>query len=403
MNAPTISSKDVAQRSLADITDGLIDLSHDVHAHPELAWEEYRSVERVASMLSAHPAFRLTERPGGLDTAFIAAAGSGPLHLAICAEYDALPGIGHACGHNVIAASAIGAALALANLADDLGFTISVFGTPAEEGGGGKISMLNAGLFDGVHAAMMIHPAPSDADRMHCLSVSHFDVRYKGRTAHASAFPQAGINAADAITIAQVGIGLLRQHIKPTDRIHGIVTKGGDAPNIVPDDTVYKAYVRARTIAELDEIKPRVMRIFEAGALATGCTHEVVEFSDAYSEFLDDEDTLALYRANAEGLGRVFPAPQKRRPPMQPHDGEHAVSASTDMANVSLRIPSIHPMIGIEARGASNHQPEFTEACASSSADRAVLDGALAMAFTCIDLASDGAHRDRLINGTWPR
>ncbi len=353
-------------------------------------------------MLSAHSKFRVTEKPAGLDTAFVATAGNGPLHIGICAEYDALPGIGHACGHNIIAASAIGAGLALAELADDLGITVSVFGTPAEEGGGGKISMLDAGLFDGVNVAMMIHPAPADADRMHCLAVSHFDVRYTGRTAHASAFPQDGINAADAITVAQVGIGLLRQHIKNTDRIHGIVTKGGDAPNIVPDDTVYKAYVRSRTIAELQELKPRVMRIFEAGALATGCTHAVTEHSDAYSEFLDDEDTLALYRANYEALGRRFSAPQKRRGTMTPHDGEFAISASTDMANVSLRIPSIHPMVGIDAKGAGNHQPGFTAACVTPSADKAVLDGALAMAFTGIDVAMSSVHRQRLLTATWP-
>jgi amidohydrolase len=394
--------KDGAARNMAANTEALLALSHDVHADPETAWEEHRSVERVASMLSAQSMFRVTERAAGLDTAFVATAGSGPLHIGICAEYDALPGIGHACGHNIIAASAVGAGLALAELADELGITVSVFGTPAEEGGGGKISMLDAGLFDGVSVAMMIHPAPADADRMHCLAVSHFDVRYTGRTAHASAFPQAGINAADAITVAQVGIGLLRQHIKHTDRIHGIVTKGGDAPNIVPDDTIYKAYVRSRTIAELGELKPRVMRIFEAGALATGCTHAVTEHSDAYSEFLDDEDTLALYRTNYELLGRQFSAPQKRRSAMTPHDGEFAISASTDMANVSLRIPSIHPMVGIDAKGASNHQPEFTEACRSSSADKAVLDGALAMAFTGIDLATIGAHRDRLLNAAWP-
>jgi amidohydrolase len=388
---------------LDDITPTLLALSHDLHAHPETAWEEHRSVARTADPLAAHPKFRVTDKAGGIDTAFVATAGSGPLHIGICAEYDALPGIGHACGHNIIASTAVGAGLLLADMADDLGLTVSVFGCPAEEGGGGKISMLNAGLFDGVHAAMMVHPAPVDADRMHCLAVSHFDVHYRGRTAHASAFPQAGINAADAITVAQVAIGLLRQHIKPTDRIHGIVTKGGDAPNIVPDHTIYKAYVRARTIAELEDLEPRVMNILAAGALATGCTHEVVRYSDLYSEFLDDEDTLALYRSNAESLGRGFPAPQKHRPPMQPHDGEHAISASTDMANVSLKIPSIHPMIGIDAKGSSNHQPEFTAACATSSADKGVRDGALAMALTCIDLATTDEHRNRLLNGTWPR
>ncbi len=383
--------------------DSLIALSHLVHSNPETSWEEHKSVQMVAEPLSSHKAFRMTERPAGLDTAFVATAGSGPLHIGICAEYDALPGIGHACGHNIIASAAVGAGLALADVADDLGLTITVFGTPAEEGGGGKIAMLGAGLFEGIHAAMMVHPAPAESDRMHCLAVSHFDVHYHGRTAHASAFPQAGINAADAITVAQTALGLIRQHIKPTDRLHGIVSKGGDAPNIVPDHTIYKAYVRSRTLAELKELRPRIDRIFEAGALATGCTHEIVEHSDAYSEFLDDEDTLALYRANAESIGRVFPSSQRRRPAMEPHNGENAISASTDMANVSLKIASIHPMLGIEAKGAGNHQPEFTVACASPSADKAVLDGALAMALTCVDLASEVSHRSRLLTGAWPQ
>jgi amidohydrolase len=398
-----LDQRAVATALLEDITPSLMALSHDLHAHPETAWEEHRSVARTADPLAANAKFRVTAKAGGIDTAFVATAGNGPLHIGICAEYDALPGIGHACGHNIIASTAVGAGLLLADMADDLGLTVTVFGCPAEEGGGGKISMLQAGLFDGVHAAMMVHPAPLDADRMHCLAVSHFDAHYRGRTAHASAFPQAGINAADAITVAQVGIGLLRQHIKSTDRIHGIVTKGGDAPNIVPDHTIYKAYVRARTIAELEELEPRVMNILAAGALATGCTHEVVRYSDLYSEFLDDEDTLSLYRSNAELLGRRFPAPQKHRPPMQPHNGEDAISASTDMANVSLQVPSIHPMIGIEARGSSNHQPEFTAACATTSADKAVRDGALGMALTCIDLAMSAEHRNRLLTGTWPR
>ena len=391
-----------AAAHLESVTDTLLALSHDLHANPELAWEEHRSVGRTAEPLKAHSRFAVTENPGGIGTAFVAKAGSGPLHIGICAEYDALPGIGHACGHNIIASAAVGAGLVLADMADDLGLTVTVFGTPAEEGGGGKITMLNAGLFDGVHAAMMVHPAPVDADRMHCLAVSHFDVHYHGRNAHASAFPQDGINAADAITVAQVGLGLLRQHIKSTDRIHGIVTKGGDAPNIVPDHTIYKAYVRARTIAELHELEPRVMNILAAGALATGCTHEVVRHSDLYSEFLDDEDTLALFRSNAQGLGRSYPAAQHRRQPLTPHTGEHAISASTDMANVSLKVPSIHPMLGIEARGASNHQPGFTAACITESADKAVRDGALSMALTCIDLATRPEHRNRLLHNPWP-
>lgn len=399
----TASAREAVRKLITDSKrNSLVALSHTVHANPEVAWQEFRSVQIVAEPFANHQKFRLVEKPAGIDTAFVASAGSGPLHIGICAEYDALPGIGHACGHNIIASAGVGAALALAEVADELGITVSIFGTPAEEGGGGKIRMLDAGLFAGVRAAMMVHPAPVDADRMHCLAVSHFDVHYHGRTAHASAFPQQGINAADAITVAQTAIGLIRQHIRPTDRIHGIVSKGGDAPNIVPDHTIYKAYVRSRTLVELEELRPRINQIFEAGALATGCTHDIVEFSAPFSEFLDDEDTLALYRANAEALGRSFPAPQKRRAAMTPHDGEHAISASTDMANVSLQIPSIHPMLGIEARGSSNHQPEFTAACATESADKAVLDGALGMALTCIDLATNQQHRDRLLTGLWP-
>lgn len=397
------TAKDVAGSVVDRSTDALLALSHRVHAHPELAYEEERSAAWVAGLLSDHPGFTVTTGVGGLPTAFTATAGSGPLHIGICAEYDALPGIGHACGHNIIASSAVGAGLALADLADDLGITITVFGTPAEEGGGGKIAMLDAGVFDGVHAAMMVHPSPGEADRMHCLAISHFDVHYHGKTAHASAFPQAGINAADAITVAQVGIGLLRQHIRSTDRIHGIVVKGGDAPNIVPDHTIAKFYARSRTLAELAELQPKVDRCFEAGAIATGCTHEIKNHMAPYSEFLDDEDMVAIYRSNAEAIGRAFPAPQKRRPAGQPHDGEFAFSASTDMANVSLRIPSIHPMLGLGCFPAVNHQAEFTAACITAEADRAVRDGALGMALTCIDLAQIPEQRARLLAGGGPR
>lgn len=392
-----MDTKAAALEVVTGARDRLITLSHGIHANPELAFEEFISSRMTADALAADPRFTVTMGVAGRETAFTATAGSGPLHLGICAEYDALPGIGHACGHNIIASAAVGAGLALAAVADDLGISVTVFGCPAEEGGGGKLDLLDAGLFDGVHAAMMVHPAPVEADRMHCLSVSHFDVRYHGRTAHASAFPQLGINAADAITVAQVGIGLLRQHIRPTDRLHGIVIKGGDAPNIVPDDTLFKMYVRARTIGELEELEPRIHRIFEAGALATGCTHDIIQHSKPYSEFLDDEDMVAIYRANAEALGRSFPAPQKRRTEGQPHDGEHAVSASTDMANVSLKVPSIHPVLGLNCLPASNHQPEFTAACVTQVADRAVIDGAAAMAWTCIDLAGNADQRARLL------
>jgi amidohydrolase len=194
----------------------------------------------------------------GMPTAFIARAGSGPLHISICAEYDALPGVGHACGHNMIAAMAAGAGAALARVADDIGITVSVMGTPAEEVGdaSGKILMLERGGFAGVHAAMMVHPAPFEMIKMKVIAASMFDVKYTGKEAHAAAFPEMGVNAADALTVAQVSLGLLRQHIRQGDRIHGITTHGGDAPNVVPAHTRARYIVRGETLADLEELRP---------------------------------------------------------------------------------------------------------------------------------------------------
>ena len=309
------------------------------------------------------------------------------MHVAFCAEYDALPGIGHACGHNMIAAMAVGAATAAARVADEVGLTVSVIGTPAEEGGGGKILLLDRGVFDGVHAAMMVHPAPMDVVEQPFLACAQFEVKYTGKEAHASAFPERGINAADALTVAQTAIGCLRQHIRQTDRIHGIITHGGDAPNIVPAHTAAHYIVRARTLDELGDIHGKVVRCFEAGALATGSTLSISEDHLPYAEVKPDVDIAASYRRNVTELGRFLPdlGPLLER-----------MAGSTDMGNVSLAIPSIHPMIGIESLPAVNHQPEFTAHCATPIADRAVMDGALAMVWTAVDLASDAVLSARL-------
>lgn len=379
-------AKDAARRAIEAAGDALVELSHTVHSHPEIAFEEEMSSTVVADAL-AGAGFAVETGICGLPTAFAATAGSGPLTLAICAEYDALPGIGHACGHNIIAAAAVGAGLALAPLADELGITVKVMGTPAEEGGGGKIIMLDRGGFDGVHASMMVHPAPVEQSQMHCLAVSHFDVRYTGKEAHASAFPERGINAADALTVAQVAIGLLRQHFHPGDQVHGIVTKGGDAPNIVPAHTSAKYYVRAADLEKLGRLEPRVHRCLEAGALATGATMEIAPASKPYSEFLADDELVGLYVRNAEAIGRVFP---------KGLDGALG-GGSTDMANLSLAMPAIHPMLGIDSLPAVNHQPEFTAACITPSADKAVIDGALGMAWTAIDAATTDNVRSRLL------
>lgn len=360
----------------------LLALSHAVHGDAEIGFEEHTSSRRVADALT-DGGFEVQHGVAGLDTAVSATFGSGPVEIGICAEYDALPGIGHACGHNVIAAAAVGAGLALAEVADEVGLTIRVLGTPAEEGGGGKILMMDHGAFDGLHAAMMVHPAPTEYATIPCLAVQQFDVRYTGRSAHASAFPEMGVNAADALTVAQVAVGLLRQHIGPNDRIHGIVTDGGDAPNIVPERTAGKWAVRSATLAELTELYPRVQRCFEAGALATGATVRFEESGPAYSEFVHDEDLVSLWTEHATTLGRVM--------------DEEGITGSTDMANVSLAMPTIHPTLAIEAGGAVNHQPAFTAACINASADRAVRDGALAMARTAVSAAQDEALRSRLL------
>ncbi len=379
----TTSTKSAAQESVDARAEELVALSHRIHAHPELRFEEEQASIWCAEALAAG-GFEVEAGVAGLPTAFVATAGSGELTVSICAEYDALPGIGHACGHNVIAASAVGAAVALAPLADDLGLTVKVMGTPAEEGGGGKILMLERGVFDGVHAAMMVHPAPTELECMPCLAVAHIDVHYTGKEAHASAFPELGVNAADALTVAQTAIGLLRQHIPPAARIHGIVTHGGDAPNVVPGHTVGKWYIRERTTELLAVLQPRVERCFEAGAVATGCDYRIEPQSPVYSEMRDDPELRALYRTNAEALGRRFGEPS-------------GLIGSTDMANVSLAIPTIHPMLGLDCYPVSNHQPEFAAFCATPTADRALRDGAVAMAWTCIDLATTAAVRERLL------
>ncbi len=381
------AAHDVVAELLDRRRDDLLTLSHQIHGDAEIGFEEHTSSARVADMLEA-AGFDVTHGTAGMDTAVVATIGSGPLEVGICAEYDALPGIGHACGHNVIAAAGVGAALALAEVADDVGLTVRLLGTPAEEGGGGKVLMLDAGSFDGLHAAMMVHPSPFESAAMGCLAVTHVDVRYGGRSAHASAFPELGRNAADAMTVAQVGIGLLRQHVGPDARIHGIVTDGGDAPNIVPERTGGTWLVRHETLAELEELYPRVRACFEAGALATGTTLEVEPTGPAYSEFDSDAGLEAAYQRHAEDLGREFPDLSAIA---------DRVRGSTDMANVSLELPTIHPMMAIEADGAVNHQPEFTAACIRPSADRAVGDGAVAMARTAITAATDEELRARLL------
>jgi amidohydrolase len=375
-----------ARDAVSDAAEELIQLSHRIQANPELAFREHRAASWVADSLEGH-GFAVERGVADLATAIKATSGTGELVMGLFAEYDALPEVGHACGHNVIAAAGVGAGVALARVADEIDVTVRVMGTPAEEKGGGKILMLERGAFEGIHAAMLVHPGPFGVDEVACSAIacSEFVIEYTGRAAHAAAYPQQGLNAADAATVAQVAIGLLRQHLEPGDRVHGIVTHGGAAPNVIPEHTVLSYYVRATTLERLEELEGRVRDCFQAGALATGCEVSIDRAGPTYSHFEGDRDLESLYAQNIAALNH---------PPQPPREG---APYSTDMANVSLAIPTIHPTVGIESGTAVNHQAEFATYCGGDSADQALLRGAIAMAWTCIDAAADNRIRVRLL------
>lgn len=376
--------KDAADATVTAASASLIALSQTLHAHPETAWQEHRAAGWVGQALDAG-GFRVTPGYLGFDTALLAEAGHGPTTIGIMAEYDALPGLGHACGHNLIAAGAVGAGLALARIADDLGITVRVYGTPAEEGGGGKIELLEAGAFGDLDFAMMVHPAPVDVAEARPFAVSHSHIAYDGVSAHAAAYPEQGVNANDAFLVAQVALGLLRQQLPADTRVHGIQTLGGFAPNAIPERTEGRWYTRAESLEELAVLEERVRRCFEAGALATGASLTITPESKPYAEFRTDGAALAAYRANALARGRVF--------------AEAGVAgrmnrASTDMGNVSQIVPAIHPYIGVDSLPYSNHQKEFAAACVGPAAERALLDSAVLMAWTVIDRVTSHPPED---------
>ncbi len=384
-------AKRISREQAERAHEALIGLSHWIHANPERNYQEHMAAGWVAEWLEK-AGFETTRGVGGLETAVLGTYGPGPLNVALLIEYDALPEVGHACGHNVIAASSVGAAIALAPVAEQLGLRLTAIGTPAEEGGAGKQLLLDAGVFEGVHAALMVHPGPNDQLLPEVLAAQSLDVTYTGVTSHAGAFPERGINAADAATIAQVSIGLLRQSLLPSDRVHGIVSVGGEAPNIIPAKTVANWMIRAATVARLEEVREKVLRCFEAGALATGAEMSV-DAQVVYADMVHDPDLTRFYRSNLESLGRSFVDVGEE----VPADTLLMTRFSTDMGNVSYAVPSIHPIIGIDSAPAVNHQPEFTAAAATPAADDAILDGALALAWTAIDAATDEEVSNRLL------
>ena len=384
---PTVTASSSVEDAVVRRRGDLLELSHSIHAEPELAFCEHRSAAKARALV-AERGFEITDAPGGLATAFRASYGSGPLVVGVCAEYDALPEIGHACGHNIIAAAAVGAALALAEVADELGLTVVLLGTPAEESGGGKVLLLKAGAFDGIAATVMMHPGPLDIAAARSLALSEVLVRYHGRESHAAVAPHLGINAGDAVTVAQVAIGLLRQQLAPGQMVHGIVTDGGSAPNVIPARAEMRYTMRATESAALSALEDRVGDCFLAGALATGCDYEVTETEPSYRELTPDAWLADVFRAEMLRLGRKpVPAELEGSLPM----------GSTDMGNVTQVMPGIHPIVGLDAGGALMHQPAFEAAAAGPSGDAAVVDAAIMLARTVVRLAETPAERDRVL------
>lgn len=377
-------SKENLAKDIVNFKDLLISISHKIHQHPELAFEEKKAASLLTQILRKEK-FEIKNWGNDLPTAFAAKIGMGSLHIAICAEYDALPHVGHACGHNIIAASAIGAALLLKKIIKEIDITLHVIGTPAEERGGGKVILLEKGAFSGIHAAMMIHPAPKDELYPTILAARQLKITYIGKEAHASAYPDQGINAADAMTIAQTAIGLLRQQLKPIDKVHGIITKGGDAANIIPNLTQATYLIRSSDLRNLKLLHKKVKRCFEAGALASGATLKIEESEKPYANMIHDQEIGQLYYQNAVKLGRKFEEYKKD------------FAGSTDMGNVSQIIPAIHPMIGINSKIASNHQAAFSNCCISKDADQAILDGSVAMAWTIMDIVQNTKLKNKLL------
>lgn len=369
-----------------ELAERLIDASHQIHAHPELNFAEHFAHDLLAELLERE-GVAVERHAYGLATAFDAVAGNGGPTVAVLCEYDALPGVGHACGHNIIATAGLGAGLAAAAVAEQAGGRVRIIGTPAEEGGGGKVLMARRGAFEGVAAAMMVHPADADLLLMNCLAIQELLVEYDGHAAHAAAAPWEGRNALDAAVLGYMNVAAMRQHIRPDERVHGVITRGGDKPNIVPASAASDWYVRSGTVASLQPLKERVLTALQGAASACGCTmrHEWVD--NLYAEMVDNGPLVQAYVANAAALGRTVldPAASGRR-----------VVGSTDMGNISHLVPAIHPMIKVAPDGVPIHSVEFARWAADEPGDRAVLDGAKAMAMTVVDLWTSATLRERV-------
>ncbi len=354
--------------------DELKELSLRIHSNPEIAFQEEKAVAWLTDYLQAK-GFSTEKGISGLETAFRATYGKGKPAIALLAEYDALPKLGHACGHNIIATSAVGAGIAARVVADELGGTVQVLGTPGEESGGGKVYMVKRGVFNGVDAVMMVHPAGLNTATTKFLALQTLEVEFFGKPAHAAARPEVGINALEALLMSYAGINSLRQHIRDSARIHGIITDGGEAPNIVPAHTAGHFIVRAADDNYLEELKVRVLGCFIGAATATGAKLKYKWGETRYAPLHNNFTLARLFRKNLQSLGRRV------------HLVDPRISfGSSDIGNVSQVVPSIHPLIAIDTARAVTHSPQFAKTAASEAGTRGLTDAAKAMAMTVVDL-----------------
>ena len=361
----------------------LVALSHAISADPELAYEEHRAAARCADLLEEH-GFEVERGAYDLPTAFAARAGTSGPHVVICAEYDALPGVGHACGHNVIAASAVGAGLAVLPLLSSGGpaLRVTVLGTPAEEVGGGKVDLIQAGAFEDVDAAMMVHPAPYDDYDSPGLAIEEWRVVYKGRASHASSNPELGLNALDGVVQGYTALAMLRQHFRPLQQVHGVILDGGEAANVVPERTEASYFLRAASMDDLDDLRRRSRACLEGSALATGTTVEIRTEGHAFEPVEAHPGLVDAFREACEAIGRDY----------RPYPEGEESGGSTDFGNVTQVVPGVHACLAVDSWPAVNHQHRFAAACVSEQGDRTMLEGAKGLALTALAVAADPAR-----------
>ena len=377
MEYSTKSLKEEVQEEIEEIQDVLEGIAKKIYDNPELKFEEYKASRWLSDELEGR-GFDVERNLGGLETAFRGSyegASEGPAVGFLC-EYDALPGLGHGCGHNLIAAMGLGAGIGTSAVMDRLPGRIEVIGTPAEEGGGGKVDLLDQGIFQDLDAAMLVHPSDRVIVGRGSLAIREIKMDFYGESAHASSEPEKGINALDAAISTFNNINALREHVSESARIHGIITDGGQKPNIVPDHAGALFYVRAPDNEYVETLLEKVKDCARGGALAAGADLEFELQGHEYEPMQPNRVLIDLWSENLEQIGVEV---------QEPEGG----LGSTDMGNVSQVVPTIHPYVKIVGEGTPHHSKAFAAAADSEEGYDAMLKGAKAMAMTAVDILSN--------------